>query len=95
MLTFREFRESEGEKEQEKAMEVVRKGMNLQGDRDFWDDFLSLCGNAGGMAALLDVPREKITALGGRIGEMRRKVGEADRHNSGKNAKLIKTGDKT
>ncbi|NBT59638.1 hypothetical protein EBT16_12725, partial [bacterium] len=84
MLTFREFRESEVEKEKEKALDVVRKGMNLQGDRDFWDDFLSLCGNSGGMAALLDVPREKITALGGRIGEMRRKVGEADHHDSGK-----------
>jgi hypothetical protein len=95
MLTFREFSESEGEKDREKAMEVVRKGMNLQGDRDFWDDFLSLCGNAGGMAALLDISREKVTALGGRIGELRRKVGEADGHDSGKNAKLVKTGDKT
>lgn len=95
MLTFREFRESEEEKDRERAMEVVRKGMNLGGDRDFWDDFLSLCGNAAGMAALLDVPREKITAMGGRVGEMRRKVGETDRGDSKKNAKLIKTGDKT
>jgi hypothetical protein len=95
MLTFREFRDSESSKEEEKAQEVVRKGMNLQGDSDFWDDFLSLCANASGMAALLDVSVEKVTALGGRIGKMRKAIGEKDGHDAKKNSKLIKTGDKT
>jgi len=93
MLTFMEFRESEDVKGQEKALDVVRKGMNLQRGADFWDDLLHLCGNAEGMAALLDVPREKITGLAGRIGKMIERVGDTDETNS--KDRLIKTGSKT
>jgi hypothetical protein len=93
MLTFREFRESENVKDQEKALDVVRKGMNLQRGSDFWDDLLHLCGNADGMAALLDVPREKITGLAGRISKMIERVGGTDETNS--KDRLIKTGSKT
>jgi hypothetical protein len=93
MLTFREFRESENVKDQEKALDVVRKGMNLQRGSDFWDDLLQLCGNADGMAALLDVPREKITGLAGRISKMIERVGDTDETNS--KDRLIKTGSKT
>lgn len=92
MLTFKEFRESADDGD--KAMEVVRKGMNLGGDRDFWDDFLSLCGNVEGMSDLLGAPREKVTSLGERIRGMRKKIGEASKGIS-KRDKVIKTGDKT
>lgn len=92
MLSFREFKEST--KEGERAEEVVRKGMNLGGDRDFWDDFLSLCGNVEGMSELLGAPREKITSLGERIRGMRKEIGEASKEVS-KRDKVIKTGDKT
>jgi hypothetical protein len=94
MLTFREFRDSEDEESKKKAIEVVRKGMNLGGDRDFWDDFLSLCGNVEGMSALLGAPREMVTSLGGRIGEMREEIGESSKETS-KRDRMIKTGDKT
>lgn len=91
MMTFREFKDSKEEKREEKAVAVIRKGMNIRKDSDFWDDFLSLCGDSSGMAALLDVPVEKVTALGGRIGRLVRLVEDED---SGvkKNSKLIKTG---
>lgn len=91
MLSFREFRES-AEEDDKKAMEVVRKGMDL-GDR-FWDDFLSLCGNASGMADLLGAPKEKVTALGGRVRGMISEIKKKD-SDSSKRDKMIKTGDKT
>lgn len=90
MLTFREFSESEKEKGEEKALEVVRKGMNLQRGSDFWEDLLHLCGNAEGMAALLEVPRDRITGLAGRVSDLRKKIGEAD--DASPNKKLMKTG---
>ena len=97
MLTFREFRSSENLeadiKGQEKALDVVRKGMNIQRGSDFWEDLLHLCGNSEGMAALLDVPREKITGLAGRLKKMMEKIGSTDETKS-KN-RLIKTGSKT
>lgn len=90
MLSFREFRESK--EDDKKALEVVRKGMDI-GDR-FWDDFLSLCGNASGMSDLLGAPREKVTALGGRIRGMISEIKEKD-SGSSKRDRMIKTGDKT
>jgi len=88
MFGFREFQEK---KDEAKALEVVIKGMNLQIKGDFWDGFLSLCGNADGMASLLDVPREKITALSGRIGRLKGMIG--DKEDQTVKDKLIKTGD--
>lgn len=93
MLTFREFKESEDSKSQEKALEVVHKGLNLQRGKDFWSDLISLCGNADGMASLLDVPKEKITALPGRISEFKSKTGSNQETKT--KDRLIKTGDKT
>lgn len=93
MLTFREFRESEDEKEDQKALEVVRKGVNLQRGEDFWDDFLRLCGDSEGMAALLGVARERVSGLYGRIERMRSMVGDSEKSKS--KTKMIKTGDKT
>ncbi len=89
MFSFREFREK---KDETKALEVLMKGMNLQCDGDFWGGFLSLCGNAEGMALLLDVPREKVTALAGRIGRLKGLI-EGDKNHATKD-RLIKTGDK-
>jgi hypothetical protein len=93
MLTFKEFKESLDDDEIKKTMEVVRKGMNLQGSGDFWDDFLSLCGNVEGMTALLGCPRESVTGLGGRIRFMKSRIEEQDSKSSGKD-KMLKTGDK-
>lgn len=91
MMTFREFKDSKEEKREEKASSVVRKGMNIRKDSDFWDDFLSLCGDSYGMAALLDIPVEKVTSLGGRINKLIKSISEEDSETK-KNSKLIKTG---
>ena len=93
MRTFKEFHESkEDSNEDEKALEVVRKGMNLQRGSDFWSDMISLCGNADGMASLLDVPKEKITGLASKINKLKNKIDSSDSESS--KDKLIKTGEK-
>lgn len=90
MITFREFRESEDD---DKVLDVVRKGMGLTKDGDFWEMFLSLCGDSEGMAALLGTSRDKVTGMGGKIRKMMKKV--IDRDSSGDSRKkMIKTGDK-
>ncbi len=93
MLTFREFRDSADDRDDEKAVGVVRKGINLQRGNDFWEDFLRLCGDSEGMAALLGVARDRVTGLSGRIERFRGMV--EDSESSSKKDKMIKTGDKT
>jgi len=92
MLTFREFSESEKSKNEEKALEVVIKGLNLQRGKDIWEDLVTLSGNSEGMASLLDIPKEKITAFAGRINNLKSKVG--NKTEAKIKDKLIKTGDK-
>lgn len=92
MLSFREYGESEDSRDEEKALDVVRKGINLQRSEDFWEDFLRLCGDSEGMAALLGVARDRVTGLSGRIERFRGMVGDED--SSSKKDKMIKTGDK-
>lgn len=92
MITFREFRDSLSKDEKMEVMNVVRKGMNISDD--FWDDFLSLCGNVDGMSALLGSPREKITGLGGEIKKFKAEIEKRDSGESAKKDKMIKTGDK-
>lgn len=91
MLTFREFRESEDDRDDERALEVVRKGVNLQRGNDFWEDFLRLCGDSEGMAALLGVARDRVTGLSGRVERLRGMIGESERKR-GKRDRMIKTG---
>lgn len=92
MLTFREFRDSEDDYKDEKAINLVRKGINLQRGNDFWEDFLRLCGDSEGMAALLGVARERVTGLSGRVERFRGMVESSD--SAKKKDKMIKTGDK-
>lgn len=91
MRSFREYRESEEDKEERKALEVVRKGMTLQRGNDFWEDFLRLCGDGEGMAALLGVGRDKVTGLSGRVDRLKGMVGDSE--SKSKKDKMIKTGD--
>jgi hypothetical protein len=92
MLTFREFRDSEDDGDDERAMEVVRKGMNLQRGNDFWEDFLRLCGDSEGMAALLGVARDRVTGLSGRVERLKGMVGDPEKKR-GKRDRMIKTGE--
>lgn len=90
MLTFMEFGNS-SDQEEEKILELIRKGMNLQRSDDFWDDLLSMCGNADAMSKLLDVPKEKITGLAGKINKIKSKIDTSD--DSSRKDRLLKTGE--
>lgn len=91
MRTFREFRESEDDRDDERALNLVRKGIDLQRGNDFWEDFLRLCGDSEGMAALLGVARDRVTGLSSRIERLRGMVGESGKKR-GKRDRMIKTG---
>jgi hypothetical protein len=93
MQTFREFRESLNKEDRKKALEVVRKGINLNSDVDFWGMFLSLCGDPEGMSALLGTSRETITGLGGKVRDLVKEIQNKDSSDA-KRKKVIKTGDK-
>lgn len=90
MLKFREFAEAEDEKQEEKALSVIRKGMNLQRSEDFWDDFLRVCGDSEGVSALLGVARDRITGLSGRVERLKEMI--VDSNAPSKKDKMIKTG---
>lgn len=91
MRTFREYRESEDDRDESKALEIVRKGMNLQRGNDFWEDFLRICGDGEGMAALLGVSRDRVTGLSGKVERLKGMIGDSD--SSSKKDRMIKTGD--
>jgi|WetSurMetagenome_2_1015567.scaffolds.fasta_scaffold1082580_1 hypothetical protein len=81
--------------EEGQAMEAIRSGLYLrkEGCGSFWDDFISVCGNADAISELLDVPKEKITGWGGKIRELVEKVEQMDAGDSKKGkAKLVTTG---
>jgi len=65
--------------------------MTLQRGNDFWEDFLRLCGDGEGMAALLGVGRDKVTGLSGRVERLKGMVGDTE--SKSKKDKIIKTGD--
>lgn len=83
--------------EDSRAMEAIRTGMHLRKADcgDFWDDFITVSGDAEGMAELLDVPRDKVTAWAGRIHELLDQVKQKDNTESDGegNASLEPTGD--
>jgi hypothetical protein len=73
-------------------LNIIRSGNNLRKNEcgDFWDDFINLCGDSKSMSKLFDVPKEKITALGSRINELRQMVKDKD---SNKKNRVLKTGE--
>lgn len=82
MVSFWRLQEAMDNKEPDdaQAMEAIRNGNNLRkGDcGDFWEDFISVCGNADAMASLLDIPKEKITGWPAKVRKMIEKVGVSD-----------------
>ena len=78
--------------EDNKAMEVVRRGMNLRkpGCGNFWEDFIDICNDADGLSELLDVEREKISRWASIIEEYTNKAEEED---SGDGKEMLSTGD--
>lgn len=51
------------------ATAVLQAGRDLHKDKQtpFWDEFISLCGNAEGLSALLGVSREQIASWPAKI----------------------------
>jgi hypothetical protein len=66
--------------EETKAMEAIRNGMNIRKPEcgDFWDDFISVSGNADAMADLLEVPKEKVSSWASKIHDLIEKVKQKD-----------------
>lgn len=69
--------------EEDKSMMIVRKGKNLrkEDDRPFWDDFIDLCGNAEGLAKLLQVEPQKVMSWPSQIRDTLEKLKEHEAEN--------------
>jgi hypothetical protein len=79
------------------AMEAIRNGLHLrkEGCPDFWEDFITICGNADAMSELLEVPRDKVTGWAGKIRGLVENVDKKDDEQKAisKKSKMIATGD--
>jgi hypothetical protein len=80
-----------------KALRVVRTGLGLRdpgADKDFWDDFSSICGDAEGLAALLGVSRDEVAQWPSKVQETKKKVDSSDDSQGGesKRRELVPTG---
>jgi hypothetical protein len=80
-----------------RALNVVRIGKEFhdKNETPFWDEFISLCGNAEDMAELLGVSKEKILSWPSKIQDM---LDRLEQHNAGspmgkEDKKVIPTGE--
>ena len=85
-----------GSGNEDRAISVVRAGKDLRGEDEspFWEDFISLCSNAG-LADLLDVNSEKLARWPAKIREHLDKL-ESDGQESGNNdeeTEMVPTGE--
>lgn len=48
--------------EESRASQIIRQGKNLrkEGETSFWDDFISICNDAQGLAELLNVSEQEV-----------------------------------
>ena len=69
-----------GSGEEGRAISVVRAGKDFRKEEEtpFWDDFISLCANAQGLAELLDVNQDKVSNWPARIQEHLNKLEDHD-----------------
>lgn len=75
----------------DKAMEAIRNGINVQ--EDFWDNFLLVINNSGALSVLLDIPVSKISGWHQKVKETLERVKEADSVPEPKDkGKMLKTG---
>lgn len=91
-MNFWKLNESLADKD-EQAMQAIRSGINLSKDNNFWEDFITVTGNAEALSALLNVPKERITGWASKIRDLVSKVEEMDDHTTKKpKHKIINTG---
>lgn len=84
--SFSIFYENQEALDQEK---IIRKGLNIRKEGDFWDDFIQLCNDAGSLSKLLNIPKEKITSWSGKIRSMIQDVKKKDAETVSSHKKLI------
>lgn len=63
-MNFHEYAIKQGALDQEtKALAAIRAGVNLRNPNhgDFWNDFMRICNQPDTLAALLNIPKDKIT----------------------------------
>lgn len=86
-----------GSGEEARAISAVRAGKTLheEGEASFWDEFISLCSNADGLAELLGVSREKVTSWPSRIKDYLQKLDKYNVENPSekKKVEMIPTGE--
>lgn len=66
--------------EEGQAMQAIRAGLHLRSEEDgpsFWEDFISICSNTSGLAALLGVKEENVSRWATRI---RQALQDAEKH---------------
>jgi hypothetical protein len=83
--------------EDSEILSVVRAGKDLRQEEEspFWDDFMTLCSNSRGMAALLGVSHEKVINWPGRIREHLEKLEthDAEDPSTKDDVEMVPTGD--
>lgn len=76
---------------EEIAIRAIRNGLNI--DENFWENFISMIGNADSVSVLLDIPKEKITGWASKIRQLIEKVQNMDSSSDKNKNKMINTGD--
>lgn len=84
--SFSVFYENQEVLDQEK---IIRKGLNIRKEGDFWDDFIQLCNDPGSLSKLLNVPKEKITSWSAKIRSVIQDVKKKDAESVSPHKKLI------
>ncbi len=86
-----------GSGEDSKTLAVVRTGkeMRKEDESQFWDEFISLCSNADGLAELLDVNPEKVRSWPNKIHDALQQLEQHHLENPSEEekAEVVPTGD--
>lgn len=79
------------------ALSVVKAGKEFRGEGEtsFWDEFISLCSNSGGLADLFNVSKEKVNSWPARISEYLDKVEQSNDNHADKeeDKQIVPTGE--
>lgn len=90
-MDFWKLNEALENQNEDMAIRAIRSGLNI--DEGFWEDFITVTGNADALAVLLDIPREKITGWASKIRQLVEKVNNMDSSSDKTKKKMLNTGD--
>jgi hypothetical protein len=68
---------------------IIRKGLNITKEGNFWDYFIKICDDSNALSKLLNVPKEKITSWAGEIRNVIQEVKNKDSKSISAHKKLI------